>query len=94
VTGFEYGQGWNCTAAGTATFTAAPAGGTTATASATLGQMYNMTPLVTGVPHRYTPDISLNAAAEHDGTVYCDEGACVINSDGSIGEADIVGAHP
>jgi len=44
-----------------------------------------------GVPHRYTPDISLNAAAEHDGTVYCDEGACVINSDGSIGEADIVG---
>jgi len=24
VTGFEYGQGWNCTAAGTATFTAAP----------------------------------------------------------------------
>ena len=91
VTGFEYGQGWNCTAAGTATFTAAPAGGTTATASATLGQMYNMTPLVTGVPHRYTPDISLNAAAEHDGTVYCDEGACVINSDGSIGEADIVG---
>ncbi len=91
VSGFFFGQGWNCTAAGTATFTAAPAGGTTATATASLGQMYNMTPLVTGVPHRYTPDVSLNAAADHDGTVYCDEGSCQINPNGSIADADIVG---
>jgi hypothetical protein len=85
------GQGFGCTVAGTATFTAAPAGGTTATGTATLVQMQNILPLVAGVPHRYTPDVSLNAASDHDGTIFCSEGVCEIGSNGQMESWGIVG---
>ena len=57
------GQGIGCTSAPTVTFSAAPSGGTTATAFVGIGPMQNPAPLVTGVPHRYLPDLALNAAA-------------------------------
>jgi hypothetical protein len=76
------GQGIGCTTAPTVSFTAAPSGGTTATATATIGLMLNMQPLISGVPHRYTPDLSLNAASGHDGSIFCSEGVCENTSDG------------
>ncbi|MFZ1133122.1 MAG: Ig-like domain repeat protein [Terriglobales bacterium] len=85
------GQGIGCTVAPTATFTAAPAGGTTATGTATIGPMWNIQPLVSGVPHRLTPDLVLNAASSHDGTLFCSEGVCEINSSGAFTDAGIVG---
>jgi subtilase family serine protease len=85
------GQGFGCTSVPTVTFTAAPAGGTTATATAIIGPMQNIVPLVSGVAHRYTPDLSLNAAADHDGTFFCSEGVCEINSAGQLANAGIVG---
>ena len=39
------------------------------------------TPFTTG-PHRYLPDVALNAAAGHDGTIYCAEGVCQIQPTG------------
>jgi subtilase family serine protease len=44
-------QGFGCTSAPTVTFSA-PSSGTTATATATVGQMQNPAPIVPGVPHR------------------------------------------
>jgi sugar lactone lactonase YvrE len=85
------GEGFGCTAPGAVAFTAAPAGGTTAMGTAVLAQMQDPPPLVSGVPHRYTPDLALNAAADHDGTLFCSEGICEIGSDGSLQDAGIVG---
>lgn len=47
-------------------------------------------PFVAG-PHRYMPDVSLAAAAQHDGTLYCGEGICQLSSTNSIVNAGIVG---
>ncbi|MFZ1918734.1 MAG: Ig-like domain repeat protein [Terriglobales bacterium] len=85
------GQGFGCTVPGTVTFTAAPAGGTTATGTVALAQMQNVLPLITGVPHRYTPDVSLNAASGHDATFFCSEGVCEISSTGVLEDAGLVG---
>jgi sugar lactone lactonase YvrE len=85
------GQGFGCTSAPTIAFGAAPAGGTTAAANASVGQMQNPSPLISGVPHRLTPDVALNAAADHDGTLFCSEGICQINGSGQLEDAGIVG---
>ena len=94
-TGYSgYYQGLNCTSVPTITFSAAPSGGTTATATAVLGPMQNPAPLVTGVPHRYIPDVSLNAASGHDATMYCSEGVCEYTVSGStqtLQDAGLVG---
>ena len=45
-------EGFGCTSAPTVTFGAAPGGGTTATATANIGQMQYPAPIVAGVPHR------------------------------------------
>jgi hypothetical protein len=42
-------------------------------------------------PHRYLPDVSLAAAAQHDGTLYCAEGICQLSSTNTIVDAGIVG---
>ena len=85
------GLGFGCTSAPTVTFAAAPAGGTTATATVTVGQMQGPPPLVIGVPHRLTPDVSLNAASGHDATFFCSEGVCELNSSGHLVDAGLVG---
>ena len=86
------GQGFGCTSAPTIAFTAAPAGGTTATAIvSSIGQMQGPPPLVSGAPHRYTPDVSLNAASDHDGTFFCSEGVCEIGPTGALLDAGLVG---
>lgn len=88
------GQGFGCTSAPTVAFGAAPNGGTTATGTATIGQMYNQPQLVTGVPHRYTPDLVLNAASGHDATIFCSEGNCQTSGSGnavSLVNAGLVG---
>ncbi len=46
-------------------------------------------PVVAG-PHRLLPDVSLNAASGHDGTLYCAEGVCQA-APGSISDLGIVG---
>jgi len=46
---------------------------------------------VVGGPHRYLPDVSLNAAVYHDGTVFCSEGSCTQNSTGGLSNFGIVG---
>jgi Pro-kumamolisin, activation domain/Bacterial Ig-like domain (group 3) len=86
------GQGLNCTTAPTVAFTAAPAGGTTATGTAVLGPMENTPFLVTGVPHRLTPDLSLNADDGHDPTVFCSEGTCEFTTNSS-GQNTLVNAE-
>jgi len=43
------------------------------------------------VPHRLLPDVSLNAAADHDGTIYCTEGSCVLDDQGNVYDAGVVG---
>jgi trimeric autotransporter adhesin len=48
------------------------------------------TPFVSG-PHRYLPDVSMAAAAQHDGTLYCAEGICQLSSTNTIVNAGIVG---
>ncbi len=88
------GEGINCTVAPTATFTAAPGGGTTATGTAVLGPMTMQAPLVTGVPHRLTPDLALNADDGHDATIFCSEGVCEFttsNGQNSLVDAGLVG---
>jgi len=47
-------------------------------------------PVVAG-PHRYLPDVALNAAGGHDSTVYCGEGVCQISSSGTWTEIGLVG---
>ena len=47
-------------------------------------------PVVAG-PHRYLPDVALNAASGHDGTVYCGEGVCTLSSTGSWVNLGLVG---
>lgn len=49
-----------------------------------------LTPFVSG-PHRYLPDVSMAAAAQHDGTLYCAEGICQLSSTNSLVNAGIVG---
>jgi len=44
-----------------------------------------------GSNHRYLPDISSNASDDLDGTIFCSEGSCTINSDGSLGYFGVVG---
>ncbi len=44
-----------------------------------------------GTPHRLVPDLALIAASGHDGTIFCSEGVCKINSDGTIGAIGVVG---
>jgi subtilase family serine protease len=88
------GQGFGCTSAPTVAFGAAPSGGTTATGTATIGQMWNVNPLISGVPHRYTPDLVLNAASGHDATIFCSEGVCQTSGSGnsiSLVDAGLVG---
>ncbi len=82
-------QGVGCTSAPTITF-AAPTSGTTATATATIGAMQTPPPLITGVPHRYTPDLALNAASGHDATLFCSEGVCEY-SGSTLLDAGLVG---
>ena len=41
--------------------------------------------------HRLVPDVALIAASGHDGTIFCSEGSCKINSDGTVGSLGIVG---
>jgi len=83
------GQGIGCTSVPTVAF-AAPTSGTTATGTASIGQMQDPIPVVPG-PHRYMPDVSLNAASSHDPTIYCSEGDCEINSSGGFITAGAVG---
>jgi hypothetical protein len=83
-------QGFNCTSVPTVTF-AAPTSGTTATGTAVLGPMQYPPPLIAGVPHRLTPDVSLNAASGHDATFFCSEGVCELNSSGALVDAGLVG---
>ncbi len=88
------GQGFGCTSAPTVAFSAAPAGGTTATATVAIGPMLNTPALITGVPHRYTPDLVLNAASGHDATLFCSEGSCQFTTSGSsttLVDAGLVG---
>ena len=84
-------QGFGCTSAPTVAFGAAPGGGTTATGTANVGQMQNPQPIISGVPHRLTPDLSLNAASGHDATLFCSEGICEISSTGTLEDAGLVG---
>ena len=88
------GQGIGCTSTPSIAFSAAPAGGVTSTATATIGQMWNTPPLITGVPHRLTPDLALNAASGHDATLFCSEGVCEFTTSGStttLVDAGLVG---
>jgi hypothetical protein len=41
--------------------------------------------------HRLVPDLSLIAAGGHDGTIFCSEGVCKLNSDGSVAGIGVVG---
>jgi hypothetical protein len=41
--------------------------------------------------HRLVPDVSLIAASGHDGTIFCSEGVCKINSDGTVAGIGVVG---
>jgi hypothetical protein len=82
-------QGFGCTSAPTIAFSGG--GGTGAAATATVGQMQYPAPLVSGVPHRLTPDLALNAASGHDATFFCSEGVCEINSAGQLADAGLVG---
>jgi hypothetical protein len=50
------------------------AGSNPATVGAAYGQPNS--PFQIPGPHRYMPDVSLNAAVYHDGTVFCSEGSC------------------
>ncbi|MGB9235436.1 MAG: Ig-like domain repeat protein, partial [Terriglobales bacterium] len=83
-------QGFNCTTVPTVTF-AAPTSGTTALGTAVLGPMQYPAPLITGVPHRLSPDLALNAASGHDATFFCSEGVCELNSSGGLVDAGLVG---
>jgi len=85
--------GFGCTSAPTVTLGAPTGTGTkvTATATVTIGPMQDPAPLISGVPHRYTPDLSLNAASGHDGTLFCSEGVCEISPTGAMLDAGIVG---
>jgi hypothetical protein len=88
------GQGIGCTSAPTVAFSNAPSGGTTAAATIGIGPMQNPAPLITGVPHRYTPDLALNAASGHDATLFCSEGLCEFSTSGStttLVDAGLVG---
>lgn len=42
-------------------------------------------------PHRYLPDVSLVAAAAHDGTIFCSEGSCMTDSSGTVLRLGLVG---
>jgi Pro-kumamolisin, activation domain/Bacterial Ig-like domain (group 3) len=78
------GQGLNCTVAPTVTFGTSQGGvGDTATGTAVLGPMEQLAPLVTGVPHRLTPDFALNASSSHDATIFCSEGNCEFTTNSS-----------
>jgi hypothetical protein len=81
--------GFGCTSAPAIGFSGG--GGTGAAATATVGPMQNIPPLTSGVPHRYTPDLALPAAAEHEGTLFCSEGVCEISPTGALLDAGIVG---
>ncbi|MGD0931888.1 MAG: Ig-like domain repeat protein [Candidatus Korobacteraceae bacterium] len=82
-------QGFGCTSAPTIAFSGG--GGTGAAATANVGPMQNPPPIISGVPHRLQPDLSLNAASGHDGTLFCSEGVCEINNAGQLTDAGIVG---
>lgn len=86
------GQGFGCTSIPTIAISA-PTGTPAVTATAVvtgIGPMQNTVPLISGVPHRYTPDLSLAAEVDHDGTAFCSEGGCQIDSDGAF-TFDLVG---
>ncbi len=82
-------QGFGCTSAPTIAFSGG--GGTGAAATAVTGQMQYPAPLISGVPHRLLPDVSLNAASGHDATLFCSEGICEISSTGTLADAGLVG---
>ncbi|HEY3838802.1 MAG TPA: Ig-like domain repeat protein, partial [Bryobacteraceae bacterium] len=82
-------QGFGCTSAPAIAFSGG--GGSGAAATAIMGQMQYPAPIVSGVPHRLTPDLSLNAASGHDATFFCSEGVCEISSSGGLLDAGLVG---
>ena len=41
-------------------------------------------------PHRYLPDVVLEAAGGHDGTIFCSEGSCKLNADGTVAGIGVV----
>ena len=83
------GQGFGCTSVPSITFSAPPSG-TTATATLTIGPMWNTPPLISGVPHRYTPDLVLNADDGNDATIFCSEGVCEVSGT-TLEDAGLVG---
>ncbi len=96
VTGFTFTgytshfEGFGCTSAPTDRILRRRRG-TGAAATANVGPMQNPPPLISGVPHRLTPDLALNAASGHDATFFCSEGVCELNSSGQIEDAGLVG---
>jgi hypothetical protein len=42
-------------------------------------------------PHRYMPDVALNASVYHDGTIFCSEGSCTLTPTGGLSSFGIVG---
>ena len=46
---------------------------------------------VAGAAHRYVPDISANASNGYDSTAVCSEGACQVNSDGTLASVTAFG---
>ena len=42
-------------------------------------------------PHRYLPDVSLISSVYHDSTIYCSEGSCKVNADGTVAGLGLVG---
>ena len=42
-------------------------------------------------PHRYLPDVSLISSVYHDATIYCSEGSCKLNADGTVAGIGAVG---
>ena len=90
------GQGLNCTVAPTVTFgTPTGVSPVTATGTVNLGPMTQTPPLVSGVPHRLTPDLALNADDGHDATMFCSEGVCEFTTSATgqntISDAGLVG---
>ena len=81
-------QGLNCTGTPTVVF-GAPTSGTTATGTVVIGPMTQTPPIITGVPHRLTPDFALNAADGHDATIFCSEGICSQGYLGLVGGTSV-----
>jgi len=86
------GGGFGCTSAPTVSFTAAPTGGTTATAYAVVVPPLAPAPLVSGYLTAICPMSFWTRNDTHDPTLFLHEGDCQIDSDGSIDNYDTEGA--